>query len=139
MSLLSLLDVTLELDKFDHKFCGFMSKHDFTENPLARLKVTDSDIIWESRVLQFCKISFRSEPYTRKVIRIVFHPIDPLMKNGSGLPLCHSLSFSISENPGVTFHCLACAPDMSQPFIFISDAPLCILWLPFHFLCSCLP
>ena len=27
--------VTLELDKFDHKFCGFMSKHDFTENPLA--------------------------------------------------------------------------------------------------------
>ena len=34
--------VTLELDKFDHKFCGFMSKHDFTENPLARLKVTSN-------------------------------------------------------------------------------------------------
>ena len=31
--------VTLELDKFDHKFCGFMSKHDLQKIPLARLKV----------------------------------------------------------------------------------------------------
>mgnify|MGYP000010671117 CR=1 FL=1 len=34
--------VILELDKFDHKFCGFLSKHDFTENPLGRLKVTSN-------------------------------------------------------------------------------------------------
>lgn len=34
--------VILELDKFGHKFCGFLSKHDFTENPLGRLKVTSN-------------------------------------------------------------------------------------------------
>ena len=34
--------VILELDKFDHKFCGFLSKHDFTEKPLGRLKVTSN-------------------------------------------------------------------------------------------------
>ena len=34
--------VILELDKFDHKFCGYMVKHDFAENPLGKLRVTSN-------------------------------------------------------------------------------------------------
>lgn len=34
--------VILELDEFDHKFCGYLVKHDFAENPLGRLRVTSN-------------------------------------------------------------------------------------------------
>ena len=36
--------VKLELDGFSHKFCGFMSGNEFTENPLGRLRVTNSKV-----------------------------------------------------------------------------------------------
>lgn len=36
--------VILELDGFSHKFCGFLSKNDFTENPLGRLRVTKNKV-----------------------------------------------------------------------------------------------
>ena len=52
--------VTLELDKFDHKFCGFMSKHDFTENPLARLKVTSNRL--SKLTVDFSCYEFAEQP-----------------------------------------------------------------------------
>ena len=52
--------VTLELDKFDHKFCGFMSKHDFTESPLARLKVTSNRL--SKLTVDFSCYEFAEQP-----------------------------------------------------------------------------
>ena len=50
----------MELDKFDHKFCGFMSKHDFTENPLARLKVTSNRL--SKLTVDFSCYEFAEQP-----------------------------------------------------------------------------